>query len=85
MQDKGIIRNRRKILATIYNAREFKRIASEHGSFQHWVDSLDKGNNYSIVVQRLRKRFKHVGDTTARIFLYTVGEDISFPEMGHRR
>jgi len=28
MEDKGIIRNRRKILATIHNAREFDRVAS---------------------------------------------------------
>lgn len=85
MGDKGIIRNRQKILATIHNAREFKQIASEHSSFQRWLDSLDKANNYTVAVQRLVNRFRHVGETTARIFLYTVGEGISFPEMGHRR
>ncbi|MFB0543912.1 MAG: DNA-3-methyladenine glycosylase I [Candidatus Bathyarchaeia archaeon] len=85
MGDKGIIRNRQKILATIHNAREFEQIASEHGSFQRWLDSLDKTNNYAIAVQRLVNRFRHVGETTARIFLYTVGEEIQFPEMGHRR
>jgi DNA-3-methyladenine glycosylase I len=85
MEDKGIIRNRQKILATIHNAREFEQIVGEYGSFQRWLDSLDKTNNYALVVQRLVNRFRHVGENTARIFLYTVGEEIPFPEMGHRR
>jgi DNA-3-methyladenine glycosylase I len=42
MGDTGIVRNRRKILATIENARTFS----------------------------------HVGDSTANIFIHTVGEDI---------
>jgi len=85
MEDRGVIRNRLKILATIHNAREFEQIASEYGSFQRWLDSLDKTNNYALVVQRLVNRFRHVGENTARIFLYTVGEEPPFPEMGHRR
>jgi len=83
--DEGIIRNRRKILATIHNAREFQRIAAEHGGFQRWLDSMDKADNYAAVVRRLAGRFKHVGESTARIFLYAVGEDIRFPETGHGR
>jgi len=85
MEDKGIIRNRRKILATIHNACEFERIAEEHGSFQRWLDGLDKTDNYAVAVRRIASLFGHVGETTARIFLYTVGENIRFPEMGHRR
>ena len=85
MGDSGIIRNQRKILATINNAREFERIATEHGSFKQWLDGLDKTDNYAIATQRIASRFKHVGETTGRIFLYTVGEDIRFPEMGHQR
>ena len=85
MGDEGIIRNRRKILATINNARKFELIAAEHGSFQRWLDSLDKTDNYAGAVRRIVSRFRHMGETTARIFLYTVGEEIKFPEMGHRR
>ena len=85
MEDGGIIRNRRKILSTIHNAREFERISAEHGSFQRWLDSVDKADNYAIIVRRIADRFRHVGEATARIFLYTVGEEIRFPETGHRR
>lgn len=70
-EDKGIVRNRAKILATINNAQEFKRIASEHGSFKNWLESVDKSNNYACVIEQLVSRFKHVGKTTANIFLYS--------------
>jgi DNA-3-methyladenine glycosylase I len=85
--DAGIVRNRRKVLATIDNAREFERIAGEHGSFQGWLDVLDKSDNYADVERQLSSRFKHVGRSTAHIFLYTVGEDIKYDEgvVGHHR
>ncbi len=73
-----IIRNKRKIQSTIYNAQEFQRIANEEGSFQSWVDSLDKSNNYRGVVRQLTTRFKHVGQITAHTFLHSVGEDIRY-------
>jgi DNA-3-methyladenine glycosylase I len=83
--DEGIIRNRQKIEATIRNAEEFKRIVAEHGSFQKWLDSLDKGSNYDYVVKRLKSRFKRVGPGTAHIFLWSVGEPIEYDESVHSR
>lgn len=83
--DAGIIRNRQKIMATINNAEEFKRITEEHGSFQKWLDGLDKGNNYNYVVKRLSSRFKRVGPGTAHIFLWSVGEPIKYDESVHSR
>ncbi len=83
--NEGIIRNRQKIEATIRNAEEFKRIAAEHGGFQRWLDSLDKGSNYDYVVKRLKSRFKRVGTGTAHIFLWSVGEPIEYDESVHSR
>ena len=76
--DAGIIRNRQKIMATIENAEEFKRVIKEHGSFQKWLDGLDKGYNYKVVIGRLKSRFKRVGPSTAHIFLWSVGEPIEY-------
>lgn len=76
MADEGIVRNRRKILATIYNARQFQVIKKEFGSFQSYINALDKSNNYALVVKELAKRFKHLGPSSARIFLYSVGEAV---------
>ncbi|UCH56894.1 MAG: hypothetical protein JSV18_06015, partial [Candidatus Bathyarchaeota archaeon] len=76
-----------KIQATIHNAKEFQRIAEEHGSFQSWLNSLDKSENYAGVERQLSDRLKHVGRSTAHIFLYTVGEDIRYNQsvVGHHR
>jgi 3-methyladenine DNA glycosylase Tag len=84
MEDVGIVRNRAKILATIHNAQEFGRIASENNSFMKWLDALDKSNNYSAVIEELVSRFEHVGKMTAHIFLYSVGENIQNDETIHK-
>ena len=84
-KDPGIIRNRNKILATIHNAREFERIAQQHGSFQTWLDSIDKSHNYDLVIKRLRSRLKRVGPSTAHIFLWSVGEPIEYDPTVHTR
>ena len=80
IRDTGIIRNKKKIMATINNAEEFLRIAEEFGSFQKWLDSLNKENNYEYVVKRLKSRFKRIGPITAHIFLWSVGEPIKYDE-----
>jgi len=74
--DAGIVRNRAKIAAVVYNAKRFQDVKKEHGSFRSFLDSLDKSNNYASVIKELGKRFQRLGPSSARIFLYTVGEDI---------
>ena len=76
MKDAGIVRNKGKILAIIQNAKEFERIKKDQGSFQAYLNSLDKSHNYSSVVQELTIRFKWLGPSSATMFLYTVGEKI---------
>jgi len=83
--DAGIIRNKQKIMDTIQNAEEFQRIAEKHGSFQEWLDIMDKSNNYDYVTKRLASRFKRVGPATAHIFLWSVGEPIRYDESLHNR
>ncbi|MDH5448458.1 MAG: DNA-3-methyladenine glycosylase I [Candidatus Bathyarchaeota archaeon] len=79
MTDKGIVRNRRKIEATIKNAKEFQKI-KERESFQSYLDSLDKSQNYVSVIKELSNRFQRLGPSSARIFLYSVGENARHPE-----
>lgn len=83
--DIRIIRNRRKILATIHNAREFERIVMEYGGVSAWLSSLDKSNNYAWVVKRLTSRFKHIGTKAAPIWLYSVGEDVNIDVLAKAR
>lgn len=79
-EDPSIIRNKKKILATINNAKEFQRIIKEFDSFNKWLDSLDKSNNYTEVVKQITAVFKHVGKMTAHTFLHSVGEAIKYDE-----
>jgi len=79
MSDAGIVRNRAKITAAINNAKQFQNIKREHGSFQSYLDSLDKSNNYALVIKELGKKFSRLGPSSARIFLYSVAEDIKRP------
>ncbi len=76
MQDEGVVRNQGKIEAIICNAQEFARIRKEIGSFQRYLDGLDKSHNYATVVKELTRRFKWLGASSATMFLYTVGEPI---------
>lgn len=76
MKDEGIVRNKGKVSAIIQNAKEFEKVKKEHGSFQKYLDSQNKSDNYSHVIKELTSRFKWLGPSSAGIFLYTVGEKI---------
>lgn len=79
MGDASIVRNRAKIVATVNNAKQFRNIKKKHGSFQRYLESLDKSSNYALVAKELGKRFSRIGPSSARLFLYSVGEDIRRP------
>lgn len=76
ISDTSIVRNRAKIIATVNNAKQFRNIKNEYGSFQQYLDSLNKSNNYASAIKELGKKFNRIGPSSARIFLYSVGEDI---------
>jgi DNA-3-methyladenine glycosylase I len=76
MKDAGIVRNRGKIRAIIYNAGQFVDVKKKCGSFRAFLDSLDRSNNYAKVVKELTAKFKWLGPSSASMFLFTVGEKI---------
>ena len=71
MNDSRIIRNEKKIRATIENARTVLDLEREHGSFGNYIDSF--GNKEKLLLEDLPRRFKFIGLSTARMFLYMVG------------
>jgi 3-methyladenine DNA glycosylase Tag len=77
MKNAGIVRNKGKIKAIIQNAQNFVAIEKRYGSFQNYLDSLDKSGNYSNVIKDLVNKFKWLGPPSAGLFLYTVGEEIN--------
>jgi 3-methyladenine DNA glycosylase Tag len=80
MDDSSIVRNQAKIVATINNAKQFQNIRKEYGSFQSYLDRIDKSNNYDSVIKELGKKFNRLGPSSGRIFLYSVGEKVRHPE-----
>jgi 3-methyladenine DNA glycosylase Tag len=80
MSDAGIVRNQAKIAAAVNNAKQLLNIRKEHGSFQSYLDKLDKSNNYALVIKELGKKFSRLGPSSARIFLYSVGENVKRQE-----
>lgn len=71
MGDEGIVRNERKIKATIHNAGEFINVKKEFGSFKGYIASF--GKDEKKLQDDLQKKFKHVGGSTARTFLWSSG------------
>jgi len=75
LSDPGIIRNGRKIEATIYNARVMQRLRTQYGSFHAYLRSLD-GLDYEARKKALTRQFRHLGRTGCFVFLWCVGEDV---------
>lgn len=71
--DTRIIRNRRKVQATVQNARQMLEMEDEHGTFRDYLRSHD---SFDATVADLRKRFKFLGEMGAFHFLYVVGEEV---------
>ena len=71
-QDTGIIRNRKKIEATLHNAETMLRLEAD-GGFVDWLRSFD---SYEELVKAIRKEFKFMGPTGIYFWLYVTGEKV---------
>lgn len=85
MDNKGIIRNKRKILASIKNSKIFKDISQEHGSFYNYLSTFVKDiplyetgrttNELSDTISKdLQKRgMTFVGSVIVYSYLQSIG------------
>jgi DNA-3-methyladenine glycosylase I len=73
--DAGIVRNGRKIEATVKNARTMQTLRDKHGSFHAYLRSLD-GLEYAEKSKALQKLFSHLGRTGTFTFLWCVDESV---------
>lgn len=71
--DTRIVRNRRKIEATVENARTMLDLNAEYGSFRKYLRSH---GDFESTVADLCKRFKYMGRMGAYYFLHVVGEEV---------
>jgi DNA-3-methyladenine glycosylase I len=75
LNDEGIVRNGRKIEATMHNAHVMRALITEHGSFYRYLRTLD-GLDYPARRRALADRFSHLGPTGVFVFLYSVDEPV---------
>lgn len=88
MENKNIIRNRRKINATINNAKVFLKIQQEYGTFSNYIWSFTNSNIIKNLDDKLKttsplakeiskdlrkKGMNFVGDTIIYSYLQSIG------------
>lgn len=85
INNKDIIRNRLKIIASINNAKIFKQIKNEYGSFYNYLKQFTNGNRYIEVDQvsselsdkisedLVKRKMKFVGTKIIYSFLQAIG------------
>jgi len=79
-KDTRLIRNRRKIEATVENAATMLELDREHGGFRRYLRSF---GSYDELQTDLVKRFKFMGPMGAFHFLYVVKEQVPGYEEWH--
>jgi 3-methyladenine DNA glycosylase Tag len=90
-RDPRVIRNRRKIEATVDNAHHMLELERQHGTLststaggpasggssgQGFRAYLRSHDGFEATVSDLRKRFKFLGDTGCYYFLWVMSEDV---------
>ncbi|MDP9300511.1 MAG: DNA-3-methyladenine glycosylase I, partial [Actinomycetota bacterium] len=68
-----LIRNRKKIEATVDNAETMLALDREFGGFRKYLRSF---SDFDALQQDLVKRFKFLGPTGAYFFLHVVREEV---------
>jgi 3-methyladenine DNA glycosylase Tag len=71
--DTRIVRNRRKIEATVHNAETMVELARKHGTFQKYLRSHGP---FDETVADLKRQFQFLGDLGTYYFLYVVREKV---------
>ena len=72
-KDTRVVRNYRKLVAIVSNARKMLALEEEYGSFQKYLRSH---GGFDETLNAIRKDFKFMGPTGIYVFLYVVGEDV---------
>jgi 3-methyladenine DNA glycosylase Tag len=72
-EDTRIVRNRRKIQATVDNADEILALDRQHDGFRNYLRSHP---SFEETVADLKRRFSFLGDTGSYYFLHVVGEKV---------
>ena len=75
--DTAIVRNRRKIVATVHNAQRLIELDEKYDGIRNYLRSH---GDFYVVLKDVRKQFKYMGDTGTYYWLYVLGEEV--PDYG---
>ena len=75
LNDEGMIRSAKKITAVIANAQTMQKVEQEFGFFAKYLQAV-KAKSEEALLKDLHKRFAFLGESTAVIFLFSVGEEM---------
>ena len=75
LKDDGMIRSAKKITAVVANAQTMQKVEQEFGSFAKYLQAV-KAKSEDALLKDLHKRFAFLGESTAMIFLFSVGEEM---------
>ncbi len=73
LAEPGVLRMRRKVVATIANAAALRDLAREYGDFHRYVASF---SGYNAIVKDVKKRFAFMGDMNVWYLLFRLGERV---------
>ena len=71
--DPAIVRNRRKIAATVHNARRLIELEDEYDGIRNYLRSH---GDFNALLKDVRKQFKFMGDMGTYYWLYVLGEEV---------
>ena len=72
LNNPGIVRNKLKINAVIFNANRILEIQKNHGSFSNWLD-INLTTKIDVWVQLFKENFKFTGGEITKEFLFSTG------------
>lgn len=83
MNDPTMIKNERKIRACVNNAKIFKNIIEEYGSFKNYLASFkleESFKNLMLFKEEIEDKFHYLGDITAYHFMTDIGLPVLKPD-----
>jgi 3-methyladenine DNA glycosylase Tag len=75
-EDETIIRYAAKIRAVVENAKVMSDVAEKHGSFGAWLRAAVQQDGSAQTAKELARCFGYVSESSARNFLFAVGENV---------
>ena len=76
MMNADVIHNLPKLRAIVANAKTMQEIVQTQGSFEKYLNALEKAGGEDAMMKDIDKRFAFMGKGTTAMFLFSVGKQL---------